>query len=140
MLFISIERKSTIIIGGFLCSITEGKTITCSESIRVQIEQNNDHHQILDMLDDLMLSEGEGVKHFCRQLMALPLLPEPVIEDTYDELLNALSSTMKETLNNLLQFFQEYFLEERFTHTVRYDYNSNIQLFDCLICLWHHSF
>ena len=57
MLFISIERKSTIIIGSFLCSITEGKTITCSESIRVQIEQNNDHHQILDMLDDLMLSE-----------------------------------------------------------------------------------
>ena len=39
--------------------------------------------------------------------MALALLPEPVIEDTYDELLNALSSTMKETLENLLQYFQE---------------------------------
>ncbi|CAM2723168.1 unnamed protein product [Rotaria socialis] len=38
--------------------------------------------------------------------MALALLPEPIIEDTYDELLAAMSIEIKNKLNDLLQYFQ----------------------------------
>ncbi|CAF2982638.1 unnamed protein product [Rotaria sp. Silwood2] len=39
--------------------------------------------------------------------MALPLLPEPVIEDTYDELVSNLSTTMRTAMNDLLIYFQK---------------------------------
>ncbi|CAF4979696.1 unnamed protein product, partial [Rotaria socialis] len=52
-------------------------------------------------------NHGDDVKHFCRQLMALPLLPEPVIEDTYDELVRDLSTNMSKTMKHLLEYFQE---------------------------------
>ncbi|CAM4973970.1 unnamed protein product [Rotaria socialis] len=41
------------------------------------------------------------------QLMTLPLLPEPVIEDTYDELVRDLPTNMSETMKRLLEYFQE---------------------------------
>ncbi|CAF3800796.1 unnamed protein product [Rotaria sp. Silwood1] len=47
------------------------------------------------------------VKHFCRKLIALSLLPEPIIEDTYDELVKSLSLPMKKQMNQLLEYFQE---------------------------------
>lgn len=49
----------------------------------------------------------ENVKRLCRKLMALPMLPEPVIEDTYDECVQSLSSSLKQTVDRLLQYFQE---------------------------------
>ncbi|CAF4680546.1 unnamed protein product, partial [Rotaria socialis] len=52
-------------------------------------------------------NHDDDVKHFCRQLMALPLLPEPVIEDTYDELVRDLSTNMSKTMKHLLEYFQE---------------------------------
>ncbi|CAF3313773.1 unnamed protein product [Rotaria socialis] len=39
--------------------------------------------------------------------MTLPLLPEPVIEDTYDELVRDLPTNMSETMKRLLEYFQE---------------------------------
>ena len=39
--------------------------------------------------------------------MALSLLPEPIIEDTYDELIAAMPQQLKNTLNDLLQYFQQ---------------------------------
>jgi hypothetical protein len=38
--------------------------------------------------------------------MALPLLPEPVIEDTFDELIKNLSAEMKKIMNGLIEYFQ----------------------------------
>ncbi|CAF4755012.1 unnamed protein product, partial [Rotaria socialis] len=35
-------------------------------------------------------NNDNDIKHSCRKLMALALLPEPIIEDTYDELLAAM--------------------------------------------------
>ncbi len=35
------------------------------------------------------------------------MLPEPIIEDTYDELVKNLPSTMKKTMSDLLEYFQE---------------------------------
>ncbi|CAM4843789.1 unnamed protein product [Rotaria magnacalcarata] len=52
-------------------------------------------------------NNDDAVKHLCRQLMALPLLPEPVIEYTYDELVSNLSTTMRTAMNDLLIYFQE---------------------------------
>ncbi|CAF2058936.1 unnamed protein product [Rotaria magnacalcarata] len=52
-------------------------------------------------------NNDDAVKHLCRQLMALPLLPEPVIEYTYDELASNLSTTMSTVMNDLLIYFQE---------------------------------
>ena len=43
-----------------------------------------------------MYKNNGDVKYVCRHLMARSLLPEPVIEDTYDELVRHLSTeTMK---------------------------------------------
>ena len=39
--------------------------------------------------------------------MAIPLLPEPVIEDTYDDLLSTISTELKNKLADLLEYFQE---------------------------------
>lgn len=39
--------------------------------------------------------------------MALPLLPEAVIEDTYDELILLMPKQLKGALNDLLEYFQE---------------------------------
>ncbi|CAF1666654.1 unnamed protein product [Rotaria magnacalcarata] len=47
------------------------------------------------------------VKNFCRQLMALPLLPEPDIEDTYDELVRDLSTNLSKKMKHSLEYFQE---------------------------------
>ncbi|CAF3845879.1 unnamed protein product [Rotaria sp. Silwood1] len=52
-------------------------------------------------------NNDDSIKHICRQLMALPLLPEPVIEDTYDELIRNSSITMRKKLNDLLEYFDE---------------------------------
>ncbi|CAF2860587.1 unnamed protein product [Rotaria sp. Silwood2] len=52
-------------------------------------------------------NDDDDVKHFWRQLMALPSLPEPVIEDTYDELVRDLSTNMSKTMKHLLEYFQE---------------------------------
>ncbi|CAF1555068.1 unnamed protein product, partial [Adineta ricciae] len=49
-------------------------------------------------------NNDNDIKHSCRKLMALALLPEPIIEDTYDELLAAMSIEIKNKLNDLLQF------------------------------------
>ncbi|CAF3073065.1 unnamed protein product [Rotaria sp. Silwood2] len=43
-------------------------------------------------------NNDDDVKHFCRKLMALPLLPEPIIEDTYDDLLAATATELKKNL------------------------------------------
>ncbi|CAF4817322.1 unnamed protein product, partial [Rotaria socialis] len=51
-------------------------------------------------------NNDNDIKHSCRKLMALALLPEPIIEDTYDELLAAMSIEIKNKLNDLLQYFQ----------------------------------
>ncbi|CAF3783300.1 unnamed protein product [Rotaria socialis] len=40
-------------------------------------------------------NNDNDIKHSCRKLMALALLPEPIIEDTYDELLAAMSIEIK---------------------------------------------
>ncbi|CAF4265967.1 unnamed protein product [Rotaria magnacalcarata] len=52
-------------------------------------------------------NHDDDVKHFCRQLMALPLLPEPVIEDTYDKLVRDLSTNMSKKMKHLLEYFRE---------------------------------
>ena len=39
--------------------------------------------------------------------MALPLLPEPKIEDAYDELIQESSSTIKQTVDRLLKYYQD---------------------------------
>ncbi|CAM4832775.1 unnamed protein product [Rotaria magnacalcarata] len=51
-------------------------------------------------------NNDNDIKHSCRKLMALALLPEPIIEDTYDELLATMPIEIKHTLNDLLQYFQ----------------------------------
>ena len=39
--------------------------------------------------------------------MGIPLLPEPVIEDTYDDLLSTISTELKNKLADFLEYFQE---------------------------------
>jgi len=39
--------------------------------------------------------------------MALPLLPESIIDDTYDQLLGNLSPQIRKTMNGLLDYFQD---------------------------------
>ncbi|CAF4486644.1 unnamed protein product, partial [Rotaria magnacalcarata] len=51
-------------------------------------------------------NNDDDIKKYCRQLMALPLIPEAIIEDTYDKLIATIPSTLKETLKDLLQYFQ----------------------------------
>ncbi|CAF3709276.1 unnamed protein product [Rotaria socialis] len=51
-------------------------------------------------------NNDNDIKHSCRKLMALALLPEPIIEDTFDELLAAMSIEIKNKPNDLLQYFQ----------------------------------
>ncbi|CAM4840208.1 unnamed protein product [Rotaria magnacalcarata] len=57
-------------------------------------------------------NNDDDIKKYCRQLMALPLIPEAIIEDTYDELIATMPSTLKETLKDLLQYFQEQWLNK----------------------------
>ncbi|CAF1388832.1 unnamed protein product [Rotaria magnacalcarata] len=57
-------------------------------------------------------NNDDDIKKYCRQLMALPLIPEAIIEDTYDELIATIPSTLKETLKDLLQYFQEQWLNK----------------------------
>ncbi|CAF3739739.1 unnamed protein product [Rotaria socialis] len=52
-------------------------------------------------------NDDDDIKQCCRKLMTLPLLPEAIIEDTYDELLAVMSTQLKDTLHNLLEYFQE---------------------------------
>ncbi|CAF3215169.1 unnamed protein product [Rotaria socialis] len=51
-------------------------------------------------------NNDNDIKHSCRKVMALALLSEPIIEDTYDELLATMPIEIKHTLNDLLQYFQ----------------------------------
>ncbi|CAF1004870.1 unnamed protein product [Rotaria sordida] len=51
--------------------------------------------------------DDDDVKQYCRKLMALPLLPEAIIEDTYDELIATMPKQLKDTLNDLLEYFQQ---------------------------------
>jgi hypothetical protein len=44
--------------------------------------------------------------------MALALLPEPVIEDAYDQLIEKTSTTMKKTMNDLLVYFEDQWFEK----------------------------
>ena len=44
--------------------------------------------------------------------MALPLLPEPIIEDTYDELIAAMPQQLKNALKDLLEYFQQQWFVE----------------------------
>jgi hypothetical protein len=53
-----------------------------------------------------------NVRRFCRQIMALALLPEPVIEDAYDQLIEKTSTTMKKTMNDLLVYFEHQWFEK----------------------------
>ncbi|CAF1054091.1 unnamed protein product [Rotaria sordida] len=52
-------------------------------------------------------NDDDDVKQYCRKLMALPLLPEAIIEDTYDELIVTMPKQLKDTLNDLLEYFQQ---------------------------------
>ena len=53
-----------------------------------------------------MYNDDDNVKSFCRKLMALPLLPEIVIEDAYDDLVGKLAPDMRTVINDLLEYFQ----------------------------------
>ncbi|CAF2972812.1 unnamed protein product [Rotaria sp. Silwood2] len=57
-------------------------------------------------------NNDDDIKKYCRKLMALPLIPEALIEDTYDELIATMPSTLKDTLKDLLQYFQEQWLNK----------------------------
>ncbi|CAF3345271.1 unnamed protein product [Rotaria socialis] len=57
-------------------------------------------------------NNDDDIKKYCRKLMALPLLSEAIIEDTYDELITTIPSTLKDTLKDLLQYFQEQWLNK----------------------------
>ncbi|CAF4175600.1 unnamed protein product, partial [Rotaria magnacalcarata] len=50
-------------------------------------------------------NNDDDIKKYCRKLMALPLIPEAIIEDTYDELIATMPPTLKDTLKDLLQYF-----------------------------------
>ncbi|CAF4369903.1 unnamed protein product [Rotaria sp. Silwood2] len=52
-------------------------------------------------------NNNDDVKQYCRKLMALPLLPEAIIENTYDELIATMSINLKNVLNDLMEYFQE---------------------------------
>ena len=47
-------------------------------------------------------SNTDDVEHCCRQLMALPFLPEAVTKDTYEELVAGMSTTMQKQLKEFL--------------------------------------
>ncbi|CAF4689044.1 unnamed protein product, partial [Rotaria socialis] len=57
-------------------------------------------------------NNDDDIKKYCRKLMALPLIPEAIIEDTYDELIATMPSTLKDSLKDLLQYFQEQWLNK----------------------------
>jgi hypothetical protein len=44
--------------------------------------------------------------------MALPLLPEPVIEDAYDQLIGKTPTTMKNTMKDLLVYFEDQWFQK----------------------------
>ena len=44
--------------------------------------------------------------------MVLPLLPEPIIEDTYDGLIAAMPQQLKNSLKDLLEYFQQQWFVE----------------------------
>ncbi|CAM4946602.1 unnamed protein product [Rotaria socialis] len=70
-------------------------------------------------------NNDNDIKHSCRKLMALALTPEPIIEDTYDELLAAMSIEIKNKLNDLLQYFQG----QWFVHSFSMRTNNNTEAF-----------
>ena len=57
-------------------------------------------------------NNDDDVKHACRQLMALALLPATIIENTYDQLLLTMTTNLKNTLSGLLKYFQEQWFEK----------------------------
>ena len=77
--------------------------LAISISLKPYIEQYNAlayRHPIMMMM--MMI-----LKQYCPKWMALPLLPEPIIEDTYDELIAAMPQQLKDALKNLLKYFQQ---------------------------------
>ena len=60
----------------------------------------------------LSTSYNDDIKQYGRKLMALPLLPEPIIEDTYDELIAAMLQRSKNALKDLLEYFQQQWFVE----------------------------
>ncbi|CAF4861709.1 unnamed protein product, partial [Rotaria socialis] len=57
-------------------------------------------------------NNDDDIKKYCRKLMALPLIPEAIIEDTYDELIATITSTLKDSLKDLSQYFREQWLNK----------------------------
>lgn len=57
-------------------------------------------------------NNDDVVRHACRQLMALPLLPESVIENTYDQLLSTMTTNLRSSLVDLFKYFQEQWFEK----------------------------
>ncbi|CAF1192349.1 unnamed protein product [Rotaria magnacalcarata] len=53
-------------------------------------------------------NNDDDIKKYCRKMMALPLIPETIIEDTYDELI----ATMPSKLKDLLRYFQKQWLNK----------------------------
>ncbi|CAF3832306.1 unnamed protein product, partial [Rotaria sp. Silwood1] len=59
-----------------------------------------------------MYNDDDNVKSFCRKLMTLPLLPEIVIEDAYDDVVGNFSPDIRTVINDLLEYFQrQWFLK-----------------------------
>jgi hypothetical protein len=57
-------------------------------------------------------NNDDDVKRVCRQLMGLPLLPQTIIENTYDQLLITMGKDLKNSLSDLLKYFQEQWFEK----------------------------
>lgn len=57
-----------------------------------------------------MYNNDDTVKHACRQMMALALLPSTIIEDTYDKILLTITVDLKNKLVDLIKYFQEQWL------------------------------
>ncbi|CAF2101064.1 unnamed protein product, partial [Rotaria magnacalcarata] len=70
------------------------------KSIAMQLQLNFTPKSIMSDFEPALITV------IAAELMALALLPEPIIEDTYDELLAAMSIEIKNKLNDLLQYFQ----------------------------------
>ncbi|CAF4000589.1 unnamed protein product [Rotaria sp. Silwood2] len=52
----------------------------------------------------LSKSYNNNVKQYCRKLIALPLLSEAIIENTYDELIATMPINLKNVLNDLIEY------------------------------------
>ncbi|CAF0891709.1 unnamed protein product [Adineta steineri] len=57
-------------------------------------------------------NNDDDVKHVCRQLMAMALLPATIIENTYNQLLVTMTTHIKNTLKDLLKYFEEQWFEK----------------------------